>query len=189
MPTRTKTSDIIDNLLMGVALSTTFAITIAAPNGLRALEKPLTKLINGRDKRREARRIGTYLKQQKLVKISENSDGSFQITLNEKGRKRVSRIRFDRLVVSKSHWDQKWRIIMFDIPEEHKTMRDYISRHLKRIGFKQLQRSAFVFPYPVDEFMDLLRELFPEVSRHVVYLVADDIDTHNTLVKDFRSIL
>lgn len=189
MGLRNKTSEVIDSLLFTVALSGMVGLCIVAPTSLVALEKPLVRLLTSRTKKRDAKRIARYLKQQKLVKVTDNYDGSYQVALGDKGVARANRVQFERLEIPQRAWDKKWRIIMSDIPEQYKTNRDYISRHLRIIGFMQLQRSVFVYPYPVDDFVALLRELFPEIDRHVIYLTVEDIDKHNSLVRSFKNIL
>lgn len=189
MAKRTVTSNIIDDLLVAVAATGAIGIAIVAPNAIQALEKPLEKFISGKSNRKELRRIARYLKRRELVLIKENDDDTYTITLSRSGLTRSKQVRFDRLEVDRGKWDEKWRVIMFDIPEQHKTTRDYISRHLRLIGFKQLQRSVFIYPYPVDEFVALLKDMIPEVERYVSYMTVEDIDQHNTLVKQFSSIL
>ena len=189
MAIKNRTSNIIDNLLMVVAASSTVALTVIAPNSLIALEKPLTKLLDGIDNRKEARRIGQYLKQQKLVQVSKNPDGSFKVSLTKNGKTRALKAYFEQLTIPKEPWDLQWRIVMFDIPEKHKTTRDFISQHLKRAGFRPLQRSVFIFPYPADSFLAVLREIIPQAAPYIIALTVSEIDNHNALVKRFSHIL
>lgn len=189
MGKRTALSDVIDDLLVAVATAGTIGLCVAAPNSVSALEKPLGKLLAERKHTKETRRLAYYLKQQKLVEVVPNDDGTYQVTLAEKGVSRTNRVRFERLAIPKSEWDMKWRVITFDIPEKHKSIRDYISKHLRLIGFKQLQRSVFIYPYPIDEFVAILRQQFPEIEDNVSYMLVEDIDQHNKLVKQFSSIL
>lgn len=50
-------------------------------------------------------------------------------------------------------WDGRWRIVIFDVPEETRLARDHIRRLLKELGFRQLQRSVWIHPFPVlDQF-------------------------------------
>jgi len=189
MPMCNHTSKVIDTLFTGFILGSVFAAAVVAPNSIQALEKPVMKLVTGRDKRREAKRIARYMKQQKLVVVTANPDGSYTVSLTDKGMIRARRAYFEQLTIPSSKWDEKWRIVMFDIPEKHKAKRDYLSHHLKRIGFKQLQRSVFVFPHPVDDFIAVVRELFPEISQHLIYLTADQLDSHNQLVKRFQNYI
>lgn len=188
MGKRTIASDIIDGFLLAVGVTATSTLIILAPNSLIALEKPLTKLL-GRDRRKEAKRIAQYMKDKKLISVTPNGDDSYTVTLTKKGKRRTQKARFDRLSIPSQKWDSKWRIFMFDIPEKHKALRDFVSYHVKRLGFKHLQRSVFVFPYPIDDFVAVLCEVHPELRPYVVVLTTDEIDKHNQLVKSFKNIL
>src|SRR3989344_4076427 len=44
-------------------------------------------------------------------------------------------------------WDGKWRIIIFDIPQELHRERNILRRRLRSMGFYMLQKSVFIFPY------------------------------------------
>lgn len=41
-------------------------------------------------------------------------------------------------------WDEKWRIVIFDIPEEKRVIRNLFRRNLKKWGFKHLQKSVWI---------------------------------------------
>lgn len=41
-------------------------------------------------------------------------------------------------------WDGKWRIVIFDIPEQKRLIRDLFRRNLKKWGFKHLQKSVWI---------------------------------------------
>lgn len=41
-------------------------------------------------------------------------------------------------------WDGKWRVVVFDIPEQKRIVRNLFRRHLKKWGFKQLQKSVWI---------------------------------------------
>lgn len=46
-------------------------------------------------------------------------------------------------------WDGKWRIVIFDIPEKQRPNRWSLRHKLKDLGFGNLQKSAFISPYPL----------------------------------------
>ena len=48
-------------------------------------------------------------------------------------------------------WDKKWRIVIFDIPQELHRERNRLRRKLKMMNFHMMQKSVFVFPYPCEE--------------------------------------
>lgn len=41
-------------------------------------------------------------------------------------------------------WDGKWRIVIFDIPEQKRVIRNLFRRNLKKWGFKHLQKSVWI---------------------------------------------
>lgn len=42
------------------------------------------------------------------------------------------------------NWDGKWRIVVFDIPEQKRLIRGLFRRNLKKWGFKHLQKSVWI---------------------------------------------
>jgi CRISPR-associated endonuclease Cas2 len=49
-----------------------------------------------------------------------------------------------------SRWDGKWRMVIFDIPEDYNEKRDLLRRLLKSNNFFQLQASVYINPYPLN---------------------------------------
>lgn len=48
-------------------------------------------------------------------------------------------------------WDGKWRIVVFDIPEQRRIIRNLFRRNLKKWGFKGLQKSVWISKKNVTE--------------------------------------
>lgn len=56
-------------------------------------------------------------------------------------------------------WDKKWRLVLFDIPEQDRVVRDRLRRQLVEMGFGMIQISAWITPYPVgQELKQILNE-------------------------------
>ncbi len=51
------------------------------------------------------------------------------------------------------NWDELWRIVSYDIPEKNRNKRRLIRQNLYELGFKQLQRSVWLSPLSVDEYI------------------------------------
>lgn len=112
----------------------------------------------------------------KLVDLKEEEDGIFKMTLTDKGRLKVLKYHFQKMKIEKpDQWDGNWRMIIFDIPEKFRKRRDALRRKLKTLGFHELQRSVFVFPYPCRDEIDFLIEFF-ELRKYVRYAVLESID-------------
>ena len=54
-------------------------------------------------------------------------------------------------------WDNKWRIVIFDIWERRRSVRDRLRTLLQRNGFVKIQNSVWVFPYDCEELFVFLR--------------------------------
>ena len=67
---------------------------------------------------------------------------------------RRSRTRYHR--PEKKAWDGKWRLVIFDVPQELHQQRLRLRARLKKLGFYQLQKSVLVFPYPCEEELGYL---------------------------------
>ncbi len=73
---------------------------------------------------------------------------------------------------------------MFDIPEKKRRFRDILRDHLKEIGFKELQHSVFVFPYPCETEIAALADLYG-AKEYVRILTVKKIDNGDALEKKY----
>lgn len=70
-------------------------------------------------------------------------------------------------------WDGKFRIVIFDIPETQRGIRDLFRRRLKAWGFKNFQQSVWVTKKNVTEKMKkLINKL--EIGDWVAIIESDD---------------
>ncbi len=116
------------------------------------------------------------LEKQKLISWKEE-DGELQLTLEEKGKKRVLSYRIDGLTLKNNgKWDGFWRVVIFDIPEENRNAREFFREKLKDLGFQQLQKSVFVTRLECKDEVDFLRHSM-EVAPYVSYILAKDISS------------
>lgn len=82
-------------------------------------------------------------------------------------------------------WDGRWRMILFDIPEKKRRLRDDLRHVLKCLAFKELQRSVWVTPHKIP---DLVNELLWEekIKHHTRFITVSEIDYDKDLKKHFR---
>ena len=140
------------------------------------------KKINQRSLRQAIKGLYTS----KLVNWLEKSNGSVQLTLTDKGKNKVLIYNPDSLAIPKpKHWDGKWRVVVFDIPEKRRGARDSLRSYLKRLGFHELQKSVFIHPYPCDDIFDFLVE-FHNIRKHVRFILADNLDNSLHLKNMFQ---
>jgi len=108
-------------------------------------------------------------------------DGKMYIRITSEGKKTIQRD-FPMLSLQNRQWDRKWRIVMFDIEEVNKQVRERLRAKLKELGFGMLQKSVFISPH------DLLKDFseFAEASGIKNYLYL--LETHKLIVSDQRQL-
>jgi DNA-binding transcriptional regulator PaaX len=111
----------------------------------------------------------------KLIERKVNPDGTYTFILTEKGKLRALTYNFENMDIEKKSWDGKWRIVAFDIPEKLKVGRDALRAKLKKLGFMELQKSVFVFPYECKDEIDFVIEFF-DIRKYARYGTMDFID-------------
>ena len=106
--------------------------------------------------------------------------------LTKKGRVQALLRALDETKALTPHaWDGKWRIGLFDIPEEGKHERDKIRWTLKKVGFQRLQKSVYVYPFEIPRGALLyLRE--SGLDRFVRFMRVDQMDDDKELRRKFK---
>lgn len=121
-----------------------------------------------------------------LVSEKHNKDGTTTLVLSENGKQRALQFNLDKMEIKKPKiWDKKWRIVMFDVPEKLRRLRDSLRLHFKEIGLIELQKSVFVFPYSCSKEIEFILEFY-NARRHVRFILADKIDNQIHLMKKFN---
>lgn len=112
----------------------------------------------------------------------EDKDEEKGIALDQSFVKRLEKEDFGisktKLNPNRSDWDGLWRLVIFDIPEENKKLRDTFRNKLKSLGFVMFQKSVWVTPFDVTskvvEFLEETRIKGPvEVLEAKRLLVGD----------------
>lgn len=134
------------------------------------LHKECDKLWHEID-RKQLYHILRRLQLNNLIKTIERQN-SEKICLSEKGKTYWLRHQFHNLALKKSkRWDKKWRIVLFDIPEKQRNIRDSLRRKLKMLGFKEFQKSIFIYPFPCKNEINFVINFF-NIENNVYYLEA-----------------
>lgn len=164
------------------AIGLTFAFPGAAP-AIGAL------VLGGQHYGRwRSKQILVRMAKQKLVKIKEESDGTVTVKITKNGMKRALTYQLDSMMIKKpKKWDKRWRVVIFDIPEKYKKVRDTFRVRLKQLGLYRLQDSVFVLPYPCFDEIEFLREIYG-ISFTVRYLLVDKIED-DVQLKEYFNLL
>ena len=90
------------------------------------------------------------------VKNLEPNQGFF---ITQKGMEKIFKIELGK-TEKKKRKDGKWLMIIFDIPERKRSLRDLLRENLQSLGFKFFQKSTWICPW------DVLKEVQTIIQRY-----------------------
>ena len=173
---RTKINSAIISTL---AVGSIVAVNLSAPGVIGAMGK--LGLINTNQKKQNIKKSFSKLISENYIELK---NGKARLT--QKGEKFAALIGKGNLLPKKPRrWDKKWRMLIFDIPERKKNIRDHVRTTLVTLGFYRLQDSVWVYPYDCEDFITLFKvEL--KIGKDVLYIIADKIEYDMPLRKYFE---
>ena len=120
-----------------------------------------------------------------MIILREEGD-KFLVELGERGEKAIKEIRLGEFNTKKKKpWDGIWRVVVFDIPNRKRNVREALRQQLKEFEFYQLQKSVWVSPYPCEEEMVLVTEIF-DIFPFINFLETKKIKNDLELRKHFK---
>ena len=109
----------------------------------------------------------------RLVKqgFVEKNEGRYSLT-------RTGRLLMQYVIKRKkavnTKWDGKFRVVIFDIPEKERKMRNWLRQELYFLNYLKLQESVFIGKNPLPA--DLIKELkVNKIGNYVNYLLVDKV--------------
>lgn len=103
-----------------------------------------------------------------IEKIVLNGTAHFSLTV--KGFKTIT-YRFSRQYNAlRTHWDRKWRIIIFDIPESQRKKRAKVRKILTKFNFGRLSNSIYISPF---DNLKLVEEKIKDLGRNIRVFVFE----------------
>lgn len=124
-----------------------------------------------------------YLKRKGLIQIIDKNARRF-LSLTKKGELEALFVKA-RMPDHPKEWDGKWRLVIFDIPEEAKLKRDWLRRLLKKSGFYKIQGSVFASPYPLNRAcIQYLKE--SGLINFIRLIKVEEMDNDEDLRKHFN---
>lgn len=179
-------SEIVKDILKTALVAGAIMAAASSPYFINNLLKA-----NKRFKRYPKQRVAdtfARLKREGLIDIA-RENGQIYIKLTEEGKKKAGFYQIDSLSIKKpKKWDNKWRVVIFDIAELKRTHREAFRGKLKELGFKPLQKSVWVHPFQCHDEVALLRDFFGLERDDIRIIVAEEIENSADLKKYFGFI-
>lgn len=109
------------------------------------------------------------------VEIKETEEET-EVRIKEGGRTELLKYKLSEMKLKvPEKWDKKWRLVMFDVLELERGKRDLLRKWLVRLGLKQIQKSVWIYPYPLEKEIKFLREVL-KVPHGVKLITAEIIE-------------
>ncbi len=119
-----------------------------------------------------------------LVKRTIKKDGTIQLEITRRGKWEALLRNSHNIETKQKKWDQVWRVVVFDVPISKNKLRRELRRAMNMYGFKILQQSVWVYPYPCDDFITILKTHLG-VSNDVLYMKVGYIENDTQLRNEF----
>lgn len=172
-------------VLRTVAAAGFLSVAILAPNAVRMLRSFDGTRERSKNPKYSINSTINKLLEAKLIHFEDSGRGKF-VRLTEKGEQKLRMLENYGFKFEKPRkWDGKWRILIFDIKINRNNTRDKLRRTLKAIGFIQLQKSVWVFPYDCEDLILLLKADF-KIGKDVLYMIVDMIENDSGIKKLFN---
>ena len=183
---RKKRVPITNLLLRSFAVTGVISIALVAPRMIRLLKKLDRPAKNRVQLYQRIRQGVNRLERGGLVTVS-GGHGQRRILITEKGRKMMEEIELGEYSIpEQAFWDGKWRVLIFDISERRRRTRNQLRRLLDGAGFVRIQDSVWVYPYPCDEFISLVRAHLKSGVGEMRSFVAEALESDKSLRERFR---
>lgn len=165
-------------ILESISLAGFLTVGLVAPNVIKSMHK--LGLVPKARQREYVASSASKLAKRGLIRF----DGK-KYCLTSEGEKILRLWQFaDFKLRRPKHWDGKWRVVIFDIPEKKRKTRDQIRRLFHQSGLYLLQDSVWVFPFDCEDLLTLLKTDL-NVGRNILYLIVDELEGDKYLRKHF----
>lgn len=95
------------------------------------------------------------------------------LTLSRVGQSLIRKIINKKKTLSRK-WDSKYRLVIFDIPENKKWSRNWLREELYLFQYIQLQKSVFIGKHPLSQ--DIIKDIRKfGIEKYVNYLLVDKL--------------
>ncbi|MBI2475925.1 MAG: hypothetical protein HYV67_01635 [Candidatus Taylorbacteria bacterium] len=171
-------------LLQALLIAGATALVLSSPYAARQLLKGIRKEFS----ERKLKNSFYYLRQRGFIKYEERNGHAF-LSLTKEGKRAAGQYSFfNKEKISRPpKWDKKWRLVLFDIATEHRSKRNALRFLLKRLGFVQFQKSAWLLPFECEKEVEDLKRFFNLSDDEVRLIVFDNIGNMNKYISFFKS--
>ena len=150
-------------------------LDLFAPRTMKEVCYPSLYELKNQYKRKQTkqqfRQLIYRLKKNGYIKIK-NLKQNKGIVLTKKGTEKVLQVKL-KTRNDKKRSDGKWQMIIFDIPEEKRYLRNLLREKLLFLKYKMLQRSIWICPYDVSKETEFVLRKYSLDSYIKLFLIEE----------------
>ena len=114
-----------------------------------------------------------YLKKQGYIKIK-NLEQKKGVMITRKGLQKAVRVKF-KIKEKRVRKDGKYQMVIFDIPERKRKLREIFREYLQILGYRMFQQSVWICPYDVyKETEEIVRKF--SLDPYVRFFLIKEIE-------------
>lgn len=183
MGTKQETKNIAINILKALALGSFIAAALVFP-GIALIFKNDFPQFKKYPKNSFQKSLW-YLRRKNFVRLHTHQNYS-KLEITPVGRRHLQKSNLkNHAILKPAKWDQKWRIILFDIPEPLKTNRELFRKKLKKLGSHKLQKSIYVHPFDCKKEILRLTEIL-NIKPFVFFLTVPSAELPLEIKNNFK---
>lgn len=173
---RIKKHNLKKTILNAVYTAGVLSVALLSPTTAGAILK-----LTGKNKNYRARRAVSRLIEDGLLKKEDDF-----LRLTSLGEQKAKMLYAGEITIKKpNRWDGKWRIVIYDLKEAKKHLRDKLRMTLNSIGFMKLQNSVWVYPYDCEDLIALIKADF-KIGKEVLYMIVEHLENDRGIKKIFN---
>lgn len=122
--------------------------------------------------------LSKLIKSKFIEKSSNNGDTTYKIT--QKGEKQ-----FDndlKPLKTTGRWDGKWRLVIFNLPENKRDVRDKLRRYLVKLGLGIMQNSVWITPNDVRGEIECIQNKLNINEKIRYFEISRNTSIDNTII-------
>lgn len=176
---------ILKYLLIGGGL----LLILSSPTGTRKFLKQLPKEFKKYRKNQVLRAL-YRLRDQNLIENVRENDKEITVKITDQGKNYLKKFDFENLSLSKpENWDNKWRLVIFDIPESKKLAREALREKLKDLGMKKLQHSIWITPFSCEKEINLIKIVFNLSDHWIDVIITENIGANEYKMRKYFNLI
>jgi len=150
------------------------------PNGNKIWIGSLIRLLKEFGHNEQSVRVSVSRMMKNGLLQSEKKGNKSYYSLTPRGVSRVDEAARRIYKLTSHEWDKKWRVIMYNIPEEKRQIRDELRKELMWIGFGSLSNGCWISPNNFKKEINLLISKY-KIEEYVHLFLSEYVGPQSNL--------